>query len=472
MLKQTTTEKPHVVIIGGGFGGLAAARALEHAPAKITLIDRHNYHLFQPLLYQVAMAGLSSTEIATPIRSILSKQQNIEVLLDEVTQIDLDNQTIKRTQGETKYDYLILAAGAQTSYFGHPEWAQVTLGLKDLDDAIEIRRRVLLAFEAAEKEPDADKRKALLTFVIIGGGPTGVELAGLLVDLAKHALSRDFRHISPESAKVILLEGKDRILLAFPEDCSASAASQLQKLGVEVRTKTMVKDIQEDGVCIQVAVNNSKTGEMQLVDEFIPSPTIIWCAGVAATPITKTLQVKLDPAGRVFVEPDLSIPGHPEAFAIGDLSLFLHQDVNQTEKPKPLPGVAPVAMQQGKAVAKYISDTISGAGKAVERKTFHYEDKGNLAIIGRAAAVADINGLHLKGLIAWLSWLFIHIFFLIGFRNKVVVMLDWCWSYLTYQRGARLITGNRLVPGPVKKTGEDTKDKTSHKVVSSGNDPK
>lgn len=458
MLKQTTTEKPHVVIIGGGFGGLAAARALEHTPAKITLIDRHNYHLFQPLLYQVAMAGLSSTEIATPIRSILSKQQNVEVLLDEVTQIDLDNKVVKRTQGETKYDYLVLAAGAQTSYFGHPEWAQVTLGLKDLDDAIEIRRRVLLAFEAAEKEPDADKRKALLTFVIIGGGPTGVELAGLLVDLAKHALSRDFRHISPESAKVILLEGKDRILLAFPEDCSASAASQLQKLGVEIRTKAMVQDIREDGV--------------QLANEFIPSPTIIWCAGVAATPITKTLQVKLDPAGRVFVEPDLSIPGHPEAFAIGDLCLFLHQDANQTEKPKPLPGVAPVAMQQGKAVAKYISDTISGAGEVAERKAFHYEDKGNLAIIGRAAAVADINGLHLKGLIAWLSWLFIHIFFLIGFRNKVVVMLDWCWSYLTYQRGARLITGNRLVPGPVKKTCEGTKDKTFHKIVSSGDDPK
>lgn len=425
-MNQTAIRRPRVVILGGGFAGIEVAKSLRLAPVDITLIDRKNYHLFQPLLYQVAMAGLSSTEIAYPIRSIFSKQNNVEVLLAQVSSIDLDNKVVKITDGEVGYDYLIIATGAQTSYFGHPEWAQVTLGLKDIDDALEIRRRVLLAFEAAEREPDPVKQKQLLTFVIIGGGPTGVELAGLLAELARKALPPDFRRIRTDEARIILLEGMPRILGALPEKCSTNATEQLQKLGVEVRTQTFVKDINADGVTVE--------------GEFIPSSTVMWCAGVAATPLAKSLNIELDRAGRIPVEPDLSIKNHPEVFAVGDACVFLHQDG------KPLPGLAPVAMQQGRAVAQYIRDSLAGK----PRKQFHYKHMGSLATIGRGAAVADLNGFIMTGRPAWYLWLVAHIRPLIGFRNRMVVMFDWLINYMTYKRGARLITGRRVDAGPTR----------------------
>lgn len=428
---QNTNRRPRVVILGGGFAGIEVAKSLRLAPVDITLIDRKNYHLFQPLLYQVAMAGLSSTEIVYPIRSIFSKQKNVEVLLAQVSSIDLDNKVVKITDGEVGYDYLIIATGAQTSYFGHPEWAQVTLGLKDIDDALEIRRRVLLAFEAAEREPDPVKQKQLLTFVIIGGGPTGVELAGLLAELARKALPPDFRRIRTDEARIILLEGMPRILGALPEKCSTNATEQLQKLGVEVRTQTFVKDINADGVTVE--------------GEFIPSSTVMWCAGVAATPLAKSLNIELDRAGRIPVEPDLSIKDHPEVFAVGDACVFLHQDG------KPLPGLAPVAMQQGRAVAQYIRDSLAGK----PRKQFHYKHMGSLATIGRGAAVADLNGFIMTGRPAWYLWLVAHIRPLIGFRNRMVVMFDWLINYMTYKRGARLITGRRVDAGPTRTESKD-----------------
>jgi len=423
-MSTSTDTRPHVVIIGGGFGGISAAKALGNAKVRVTIIDRRNHHLFQPLLYQVAMAGLSPAEIAYPIRSIFRKQKNVTVLLAEVSCIDLQTRTVTYTDGELTYDYLIMATGAQTSYFGHPEWQKYTIGLKDLDDALEIRRRVLVAFEEAEREKDPEVRKRLLTFIVIGGGPTGVELAGSLAELARHALSADFRHISPSSAQVILLEGAPRILGAYTEDLSSKALSQLKKLGVEVQTGTMVKNIDAQGV--------------HLDGTLLASSTVMWCAGVGATPLTKSLGVALDRAGRVTVEPDLSVKDHPEVFVIGDASVFLHQDN------KPLPGLAPVAMQQGRAVALYIKDTLAGR----PHKQFAYKDKGSMATIGRAAAVADFNGIKLSGFLAWLSWLLVHIFFIIGFRNRLIVMFDWLWSYCTYQRGARLITGRRMDAGP------------------------
>ncbi|MBX9770557.1 MAG: NAD(P)/FAD-dependent oxidoreductase [Candidatus Obscuribacterales bacterium] len=428
---QNTNRRPRVVILGGGFAGIEVAKSLRLAPVDITLIDRNNYHLFQPLLYQVAMAGLSSTEIVYPIRSIFSKQKNVEVLLAQVSSIDLDNKVVKITDGEVGYDYLIIATGAQTSYFGHPEWAQVTLGLKDIDDALEIRRRVLLAFEAAEREPDPVKQKQLLTFVIIGGGPTGVELAGLLAELARKALPPDFRRIRTDEARIILLEGMPRILGALPEKCSTNATEQLRKLGVEVRTQTFVKDINADGVTVE--------------GEFIPSSTVMWCAGVAATPLAKSLNIELDRAGRIPVEPNLSIKDHPEVFAVGDACVFLHQDG------KPLPGLAPVAMQQGRAVAQYIRDSLAGK----PRKQFHYKHMGSLATIGRGAAVADLNGFIMTGRPAWCLWLVAHIRPLIGFRNRMVVMFDWLINYMTYKRGARLITGRRVDAGPTRTESKD-----------------
>jgi NADH:ubiquinone reductase (H+-translocating) len=430
-------EQPHVVIIGGGFGGLTAAQSLKHAPVRVTLIDRTNHHLFQPLLYQVAMAGLSPAEIASPIRSILHSQKNTTILLAEVTRIDLKRRAVVHQDGEIFYDYLILATGAQTNYFGHDEWSKYALGLKDLDEAVEIRRRVLVAFEAAEREQDEEKRRKLLTFVVIGGGPTGVELAGSLSELSRYVLARDFRNINAKSTRVLLLEGFKRILPSFPEELSAKAVRQLEKLGVEVRTEAMVTDINADGV--------------RLGDEFIESVTVLWAAGVSATPLTRTIGVELDRQGRVIVEPDLSILGYPEAFAIGDMASFLHQDG------KPLPGVSPVAMQQGRAVAR----SIEGSIKGLPRDKFHYTDKGSLATIGRSAAIALFGKLQLSGFIAWLSWLLIHIFFLIGFRNRFIVMFSWMLSYLTYQRGARLITGHRLQPGPVKDQESETSSPTA-----------
>ncbi len=411
---------PHVVIVGGGFGGLATARALKRAELRITIIDRTNHHLFQPLLYQVAMAGLSPADIAAPIRSILHKQKNVNVLLDEVIGVDLAKRSITLRDEQLDYDYLVLATGGRTSYFGHDEWEKFAPGLKDLDDAVEIRRRVLLAFEGAEKEKDAVRRRELLTFVVVGGGPTGVELAGAVAELARFVLDRDFRSINPKEAEIILLEGGPRILPSFAAELSKSATEQLENLDVTVRLNAQVTHIDEKGV--------------YLSDEMIKSATVIWGAGVRATSLTTKLGVPLDRAGRVILEADLTLPNSHNAFAIGDMACFLHQDG------KPLPGVSPVAIQMGERVAKNIQLDLEG--KPYEK--FIYYDKGSLATIGRSAAIAQRGDIHLDGFIAWLAWLLVHIFFLIGFRNRFVVLFNWAWSYFTYQRGARLITGRRL----------------------------
>lgn len=425
---------PHIAIVGAGFGGLTAAQALKAAPVNITVVDRTNHHLFQPLLYQVAMAGLSPAEIAAPIRSILRKQKNVSVLLAEATGVDFDQSIVNLRDGEheekLRFDYLVLATGGRTSYFGHDDWEKFAPGLKDLDDAVEIRRRVLLAFEAAEKEDDLERRRELLTFVVVGGGPTGVELAGALAELARFVLARDFRTINPKSAEIILLEGGPRILPSFAPDLSESAYRQLTDLGVEVRLNAMVTNIDANGV--------------YLGDQMIKAATVIWGAGVQATALTRSLGAPLDRAGRIMIEPDLSVPGHRNVFAIGDM-VSLHQDG------KPLPGVSPVAMQMGRHVARNIRNDL--AGKPYE--IFRYFDKGNMATIGRKAAIAEIGKLHLSGFIAWLSWLAVHIFFLIGFRNRLVVIFNWAWSYFSYQRGARLITGRRLSLRPRKPIAED-----------------
>lgn len=423
---------PHIIIIGAGFGGLTAAQALKKAPVQITIVDRTNHHLFQPLLYQVAMAGLSPADIAAPIRSILRKQKNVSVMLAEATGVDFANREIILGEQRLAYDYLLLATGGRTSYFGHDEWELFAPGLKDLDDAVEIRRRVLMAFEAAEKESDPQRRRELLTFVVVGGGPTGVELAGSIAELARFVLSRDFRTIQPEAAEILLLEGGDKILTSFTPDLAESALRQLTALGVTVRTGAQVTNIDETGV--------------QLGAEKINAATVIWGAGVRATALTQSLGVETDRAGRVLVERDLSLPGHREVFAIGDMTLFLQDG-------KPLPGVSPVAMQMGEAVAQNIHNDLTGN----PRKEFHYTDKGTMATIGRKAAIAHVGKLKLSGFPAWLFWLGLHIWFLIGFRNRFAVMFNWAWSYFTYQRGARLITGRRLSLRPRRKlaTPED-----------------
>ncbi len=420
---------PHIVIIGAGFGGLTTARALKRAQVRITLVDRTNHHLFQPLLYQVAMAGLSPADIAAPIRSILRKQKNVKVILDEATEVDFAQRVVRLRESELRYDYLVLATGGRTSYFGHDEWEKFAPGLKDLDDAVEIRRRVLLAFEAAEKEPEAERRSQLLTFVVVGGGPTGVELAGAIAELARFVLARDFRLIDSRSAVVLLLEGGPRILPSFPLDLSESAARQLAELGVKVRVNAQVTNITEQGVFLS--------------EELIRAATVIWAAGVQATSLTAKLGVPLDRAGRVLVEPELTLPGHREVFAIGDMTCFLHQTG------KPLPGVSPVAIQMGQCVARNIQRAL--AGEPYEQ--FHYFDKGSMATIGRSAAIADLGRLHLSGFIAWLAWLLVHIYFLIGFRNRLLVLFNWAWSYFTYERGARLITGRRLTLLPCQAEG-------------------
>ncbi len=408
---------PHVVIVGGGFGGLNAARVLARRPVRVTLLDRRNYHLFQPLLYQVASAALSPADIATPLRSILRKAANVSVLLAEAATIDLTHRRLVLDQGELGYDALILAAGAGHSYFGHDEWELLAPGLKTLEDALEIRRRVLLAFEAAEREPDGAERRALLTFVIVGAGPTGVELAGALAEIARETIAHDFRAIDPRQARIILLEGGPRILPSFPAPLSLKAESALSKLGVEVRTGSAVTRITPDAVWVG--------------GEQIRSRAVLWAAGVAASPLARSLGAPLDRAGRVLVEPDLSIPGHPEAFVIGDLAAFIHQTG------QPLPGLAPVAIQQGRAVADNVWRRLRGE----PTRPFHYFDKGNMAAIGRAKAVAVMGRLRLWGFPAWLAWLFVHITYLIGFRNRFLVLFEWAWAYFTYQRGARLITG-------------------------------
>ena len=414
---------PQVVIIGAGFGGLNAALSLARHPVRITLIDRKNHHTFQPLLYQVATAGLSPGEIAAPIRWIVRGRRNIEVLLGEVRDFDLERRVAKLADLELPYDYLIVAAGASHAYFGHDEWEPLAPGLKTIEDALEIRRRVLLAFELAERQAASGGRQVQLNFVIVGGGPTGVELAGTLSEIARRALADEFITIDPKRTRIILLEGGSRILPTYPEDLSRSAEEQLRGLGVELHTSTMVTGIEPAAV---------RMGETRL-----PAAVTLWAAGVAASPLGKKLGAPVDRAGRVLVNPDLSIPEHPEIFVIGDLAAL------KDETGQAVPGVAPAAIQQGNATARNITRDLQGK----PRKNFHYVNKGSLATIGRAAAIAQFGELHISGFIAWLSWLFVHIFFLIGFRNRLIVLIQWAWSYFTYQRGARLITGDQTLPG-------------------------
>jgi NADH:ubiquinone reductase (H+-translocating) len=408
---------PHIVIVGGGFAGLYCARGLKNAEARVTVIDRHNYHLFQPLLYQVATAALNPSDIAAPIRGILRAQKNIQVLLGEVQSIDVRTKKLTLADGELAYDYLVLATGATHSYFGHPEWERFAPGLKTIDDALEIRRRVLLAFEAAERETDPAKQQEWLTFAVIGAGPTGVELAGSLSEIARQTLVRDFRNFYPENARVILIEGKERVLPPYPSDLSEKARKQLEELGVEVITGAAVTDVREDAV--------------QLGERVIPTHTILWGAGVQASPLGKSLGVELDRAGRVLVTPELTVPNHPEVFVLGDLAALEQRDGTF------VPGVAPAAIQEGQHTAKNLLRALEGQ----PLRAFRYKDKGSLATIGRAAAVADFGRVHLSGFIAWFAWLAIHILFLIGFRNRFLVITQWAWAYVTYQRGARLITG-------------------------------
>jgi NADH dehydrogenase len=412
-----------VVIVGAGFGGLQAAKRLGSKAVSVTVIDRKNHHTFQPLLYQVATAGLSPGEIAAPIRRVLRRHRNVEVLLGDVVGFDLERRRVLARDFETEYDYLVVAAGATHSYFQHAEWRQLAPGLKTLEDALEIRRRVLLAFELAEREACIRGVHEPLNLVVIGGGPTGVELAGTLAEVARTALHQDFRHIDPARTRILLLEGGPRVLPAYPEDLSRSAEAQLRRLGVEVHTSTMVTSVEPCGVRI---------GETQ-----IPAAVILWAAGVAASPLGKMLGAPTDKAGRVQVLPDLSLPGHSEVFVIGDLAAVKYAGG------KPVPGLAPAAMQEGRLAADNILRDVAGK----PRQQFAYRDKGTLATIGRAAAVADFGRLHLSGFVAWLTWLFVHIMFLVGFRNRIAVMFDWALSYLTSERAIRLITGTAEMPG-------------------------
>jgi NADH:ubiquinone reductase (H+-translocating) len=409
-------RRPHVVIVGGGFGGLYAARALAGRPVRVTLLDRRNHHLFQPLLYQVATAALNPSDIATPLRSILRRAANVTVLLAEVEAVDLAARRLVLDGDPLDYDAVVLAAGAGHSYFGHDDWEPLAPSLKTLEDALEIRRRVLVAYEEAEREQDRAEQRALLTSVVIGGGPTGVELAGALAEISRETIARDFRLIDPTKARIVLLEGGPRLLTAFPDPLPARAAAALTRIGVEVRTGATVTRVTPDAVWIG--------------GEQIRARTVLWAAGVAAAPLTRTLGVLLDRAGRVLVERDLSIPGHPEAFAIGDLCAITGDDG------QPLPGLAPVALQQGRAAARNVLHRLAGE----PTEPFRYHDRGSMATIGRAAAVAVVGRFRLSGLIAWLAWLFVHIAFLIGFRNRFLVLFQWAWAYITWQRGARLIT--------------------------------
>ena len=408
----------HFVIVGGGFAGLWATRALASAPVRITLIDRHNHHLFQPLLYQVATAGLSAPDIAAPLRHILRKQANVEVRLAEVAAIAPQEKHVVLADGTTiAYDALLLATGATHAYFGHDEWARHAPGLKTLDDALQLRRHLLLAFERAEAETDPGKRAAWLSFAIVGGGPTGVELAGTLAEIARHTLKNEFRRIDPSQARVRLVEAGPRVLASFPDTLSEKARRQLERLGVEVVTGTPVSDITDEGY--------------RLGDTFVPAKTVVWAAGVAASPLARTLGVSLDRAGRVPVKPDLSVAGHPDIFVAGDLAAV-------TSDGLPVPGVAPAAKQMGRHVAQVLRARLSGGASP---GAFRYRDYGNLATIGRMAAVVDFGRLKFSGLLAWWFWLTAHVFFLIGFRNRLVVLLNWCWAYWSYQRGARIILG-------------------------------
>ncbi len=413
---EAVDPRPHVVVIGAGFGGLYATQALAEAPVRVTVVDRRNHHLFQPLLYQVATAVLSPADIAQPIRSILRGQENVSVLLAEATGVDLQNRQVLLDGRRLDFDYLILAAGTSHAYFGHDEWEPFAPGLKSLEEADEIRRRILLAFEEAERTEDARRREALMTFVVVVGGPTGVEMAGAIAEVARFALAEDFDRIDPTKARVILLEAADRLLLTFPEKLGKRAEADLRRLDVEVRFGKPVTEINPGSVC--------------LGEEKIPCGTVVWAAGVGAAPLAKTLNVPLDRAGRVRVEKDLTVPDQPRVFVVGDLAAL------SDAKGKPLPGTAPVAMQQGRWAAANIVRSV--AGEAM--RPFRYRDRGNMATIGRSSAVADIKGLRLTGFVAWLAWAVVHVFNLIGFRNRLLVSIQWLWGYLTFQRGARLIT--------------------------------
>jgi NADH:ubiquinone reductase (H+-translocating) len=410
-------RRPEVVIVGGGFGGLYTARALRRALVHVTIVDRRNHHLFQPLLYQVATAALNPADIAAPIRSVFRGWSNVSVLLAEAVAVDLQAKTLVLADGTLPYDYLVLATGATHSYFGHEEWAPFAPGLKSIEDALEIRRRVLLAYEMAERERDPERRGEWLTFVIIGGGPTGVELAGALAEISRQALSREFQHIDPSHARIILIEGVARVLPSYPENLSARAQQQLERLGVDVRTGARVTGIDATGVT--------------LGHERIPARTIVWAAGVAASPLAASVEAARDRAGRVRVDPTLAVPGHDDVFVIGDLAA-VEQDGHL------VPGVAPAAIQMGRHVARQIRRALAGQ----PRQPFRYRDKGSFATIGRGKAVGElVGGVKLSGFLAWVAWLAIHIFFLIGFRNRVLVLFQWAYSYVTFRRGARLITG-------------------------------
>jgi NADH dehydrogenase len=418
---QRESPIPTVVIVGAGFGGLYAARILARKSVRVILIDRKNHHTFQPLLYQVATAGLSPAEIAAPVRWIFRGDRNVEVLLGEVQDFDLERRLVKLPNQEIPYDFLIVAAGATHAYFGHDEWEPFAPGLKTIEDALEIRRRVLLAYELAERQAAITGTHVPLNFVVVGAGPTGVELAGTLAEISHQVLAQEFASIDPKRTRILLLEGGPRVLPSYPEDLSRSAEEQLRRLGVEVQTSSLVTAVEASAV--------------QVGKARIPSVVTLWAAGVAASPLGRRLEAPLDRAGRVLVQPDLSIPRHPEVFVIGDLAALKEND-------HWLPGVAPVAMQQGATTARNIEADL----RAQPRQNFHYHDKGSLATIGRAAAVAQFGKLHISGFTAWLSWLFIHVFFLIGFRNRIIVLIQWAWSYFTFERGARLITGDDTLP--------------------------
>lgn len=430
MVNAVENQPPHhVVIVGGGFGGLYAAKALSRADVRVTLIDKRNFHLFQPLLYQVATGTISPADISSPLRSVLSKSKNTKVLLGEVNDIDPQAQKVFMGEETIHYDSLILATGAKHSYFGKDQWEEFAPGLKTVEDAIEMRRRIFTAFEAAEKETDPEKRRAWLTFVIVGGGPTGVELAGAIAELAYHTMKEDFRNIDTSETQVLLLEGLDRVLPPFAPELSKEAQASLTRLGVTVQPKTLVTNIEGDVVTLKQGDEVTQ----------IAAKTVLWAAGVKASPLGKLLAestgAECDRAGRVVVEPDLSVKGYPNIFVIGDLANFTHQNG------KPLPGVAPVAMQEGQYVASLIKQQLKG--KTLPQ--FRYIDSGSLAVIGQNSAVVDLGFMKFSGFFAWLFWLFVHIYFLIEFDNKLVVMIQWGWNYFTRKRGARLITGKELL---------------------------
>jgi NADH:ubiquinone reductase (H+-translocating) len=435
MTANTATATLHrVVIIGGGFAGLHAAKGLKRAPVQVTLIDRRNFHLFQPLLYQVATGGLSPANIAAPLRDILARQRNCQVLMGEVTNIDVARRRVQIVDREIEYDLLVVAAGATHSYFGHPEWEQYAPGLKTIEDATEIRRRILTAFEAAERTENPEQRRRLLNFVIVGAGPTGVELAGALAEIARHSLKNDFREIDPAVAQVVLIEAGERVLPVYPPELSTKAEKSLTRLGVTVRTRTAVEQITAEGVSLRTPSDT----------EFMATNTVLWAAGVQASPLAKMLATEtgaaLDRAGRIAVQSDLSVAGYPDVFVLGDMASFTNVDG------QPLPGVAPVAISQGKYISKLIKARLAGRA----HPAYRYRDLGSLATIGRSAAVADIGKWHFSGFLAWLMWLFIHLMKIVSFRNRVLVLMQWGWSYFSYDRSARLITGMPKYPDPTE----------------------